>query len=178
MTKRIESSGSRRLNKQWGLSETESPGMVRSYLHLSAHTKSSSDRLIVCVDHFLQGPSVVTPFPWWWIFDEFLVFIFLDRISTHLYASIVAIHSDKHRVIPFLLPGISQISSCQWVAPDKWGSLIVYSNAELSTILKMESKVACKMESLSVRHKLKKTSFPQFGLTQSQGQPDFNKNRE
>lgn len=44
----------------------------------------------------------------------------------------------------------------------------------------MESKVASKMESLSVRHKLekKKTSFLQFGLTQSQEQPDFNKNRE
>lgn len=56
---------------------------------------------------------------------------------------------QTYRVTPFLLLAISYLSAnALWVVLDRWHCLYAHWDAESSSILKLESKVACKMESL------------------------------
>lgn len=56
---------------------------------------------------------------------------------------------QTYRVTPFLLLALSYLSAnALWVVLDRWHCLCAHWDAESSSILKLESKVACKMESL------------------------------
>lgn len=70
-------------------------GMVRSYPHVRAHTKSPPIAWSSVGSQVWLTLSLLMDI--WWGLD----LCFLDRISTHLYTSTVAIHSDKLRVYPF-----------------------------------------------------------------------------